>query len=98
MATIEVSYDEFRKMGKTLLDCLHTATEEELEAGWKCFVLAYFGLNNLTPRQEVEAPLLVKVVGREKLKAEFGIVQSNAEYYRTCPVTRVIPTQKQPTL
>lgn len=97
MSTIEVSYDEFRKMGKTLLDALPTGTEEEIEAGWKCFVLAYFGLKDLTPTQEIEAPLLVKVVGREKLKAEFGITQSNAEYYRTCPATQVTPTPSRST-
>lgn len=82
MATIEVSFEQFKKMGKELLDALPTATPEEIEGGWKCFSLAYLGLKDLTERQELEAPLVLSVVGRAKLNHEFGITMTNADYYR----------------
>jgi len=88
MATIEVTFDEFRKMGKQFLDLINEPVQQQPEHGdavenaWKCFALAYLGLKDMTASEEIQAPILLNLIGRKKFEFEFKINRSNAEYYR----------------
>jgi len=45
MATIECTFEEFKRMAKEFQDSLPTLNKEELENAWKCIGLAYLGMS-----------------------------------------------------
>lgn len=45
MATIECTFEEFKRMAKEFQDSLPTLNKEELENAWKCISLAYLGMS-----------------------------------------------------
>lgn len=72
--TIPCDIEQLKRMGKELIDALPTATLEELEAGWKCFGLAYVGCECTSARDEIQAvaltKMLSKMVGMRTLELE----------------------------
>lgn len=64
MSTIPCDIEQLKRMGKELIDALPTATLDELEAGWKCFGLAYLGCEYTSPRDEIQAVALTKMLSR----------------------------------
>lgn len=62
--TIPCTIEQLKLMGRDLVLALPTATIEEAEAGWKCFGLAYFGCEYTSPRDEIQAVALTKMLSK----------------------------------
>jgi hypothetical protein len=67
MATIKTDWAGLQRMGKEFLDALPTATEEEADAGFKCFALAYLGMEG-DEREVFLALQLLKIISRKMLE------------------------------
>lgn len=75
--TAAVSYDnmsflEFKKLGKELLDALPDASLEEADAGFKCLTLAYLN-GNFSEIDQYQASIVLQIIGRKVLQKEMGI-------------------------
>lgn len=64
MATLAATRSEFDTAAKEFFDALPDSTREEADAGFKCLVLMYFGLDG-TERDIYEACIVVKIAGRK---------------------------------
>jgi hypothetical protein len=71
MATIEVTYEEFRKLGAELLKALDVSDYDQIENGLHCLGCAYLGLGIKQPlsraEQEVLAPSFLEYVTSKAL-------------------------------
>jgi hypothetical protein len=72
-ATIVTNLDGLKRMSMEFYDALETATDDEAEAGFKCFALAYLGLKEERPGDEVQALALLSIMSRIYMEFEFGI-------------------------
>lgn len=67
-----LSYDDFKRLGKEFLDALPTSTEEEAEAGFKCFTIAYLH-GDFNETEQYQASIVVQIIGKKLLQKEMGI-------------------------
>lgn len=74
MSTLSCNFAEFKQLGKQFCDAAKTANFEELEAGFKCIGLSYLGLGDLTEVETVEAPVLMRILGRIYLNRQFELI------------------------
>ena len=74
--TIPCDIEQLKLLGRDLILALPTATLEEVDAGWKCFGLAYLGCEYKSPRDEIQAvaltKMLSKLVGARTLELELS--------------------------
>lgn len=68
MATIETDYAGLKRLAKQFIDALPGATEEEAEAGWHCFALAYLGVRLNGPVEEAQAAALYSALAQLYLR------------------------------
>lgn len=66
MTTLTATRSEFDRAAKEFFDALPDSTREEADAGFKCLVLMYFGLDG-TERDTYEAAIVVKIAARKIL-------------------------------
>ena len=59
MATIECSWEEFKRMAREFHDAAPTLDEDELDNAWKCLGLGYIGMNE--PQWQSSAATLLKM-------------------------------------
>ncbi len=62
--TIPGDINNLKALGRDLVLALPGATLEELDAGWKCYGLAYLGCEYKSPSDEVQAVALTKMLSR----------------------------------
>lgn len=64
MATIETNYAGLKRLAKQFIDALPGAAEDEAEAGWHCFALAYLGARFNGSVEESQAAALYSAMAR----------------------------------
>jgi hypothetical protein len=67
------SWDQFKKMGKEFIDAMKDVDLDGLENGRKMIGIAYLELKDLTPGEEIQAPILLNILMRASLKREFEL-------------------------
>ena len=81
--TIPCDIEQLKLLGRDLILALPTATLEEVDAGWKCFGLAYLGCEYKSPRDEIQAvaltKMLSKLVGARTLELELSRANTNED-------------------
>lgn len=61
--SVETDLAGLKKMGKEFLDSIDSCqTPEELENGFKCFTLAYFGCKCENEREQLQSEVLLKIL------------------------------------
>lgn len=65
MALPKYTFDELKKIAKSFLDRLPTATEDSVVNGWKMFALAYMNTDMDDLQRESAGPALFRVIERE---------------------------------
>lgn len=70
---LDTSWEQFKRMGKEFIDALPTLDLAGLDNGRKILGIAYLALTGLTPGEEVQAPILLRILMRESLKFEFKL-------------------------
>ena len=76
MSTIQVPYQEFRQMVSTFCKELDTFDYDEMDNAHKCVVLAYFGLGDITEREQLEAEILLKITSKKFIEHEYQLNKS----------------------
>lgn len=66
MATIDCTFEQFKRMAKEFHDSAPTLNEEQLDSAWKCLGLGYFGMNE--PMWQHSAATLLKMETRTYVK------------------------------
>ena len=59
------TFEELKKIAKSFLDRLPTATSESVENGWKMFGIAYLQTDMTDLQRESEGPALYRIIHRE---------------------------------
>lgn len=74
MATITTDLSGLKKLGKEFLDGITSCkTPEELENGFKCFTLAYFGCVCNNEREQLQSEVLLKIIMK---KYEAAVIEN----------------------
>jgi len=72
MTTFKPSREEFDQSAKEFFDKLPSATEEEADAGFKCLVLLYVGMEG-TERDVYESAMIIKIAARKMIERDFRL-------------------------
>lgn len=68
MATIECTYEEFKRMAKEFHEAAPSLKIDELDNAWKCLGLGYIGMNE--PMWQHSAATLLKMESRLYMERE----------------------------
>jgi hypothetical protein len=73
MNSIQVDFLGLKKLGKEFIDALPTADIDAVDAGFKCFSLAYLGCEYANSGEQLQARYLIQIIGRAMVKREIEL-------------------------